>query len=237
MTSIAKLPGVGPALAQILTDHGCATIEAVAGKSPQELSNIPRIGKLRAAKLSAEAKKAHGETSPKQGKPARRANGVAPAMPNGAAQEKPVDHAEADRLSSALAAAEAARRAAEAKAEKAVLKAKKSAKKAAALAEEFAAAKVKAKAKAKRVKAKAKRAIEKEKAKAKAILEAKHNPKKEAPPKDSGKKDHGKKEASPKAPTKQAPTKKASAKKDAAKKSLAKKQPDPGVAVKPKKKK
>ncbi|KII13229.1 helix-hairpin-helix domain-containing protein [Phaeobacter sp. S60] len=227
MTSIAKLPGVGPALAQILTDHGCATIEAVAGKSPQELSNIPRIGKLRAAKLSAEAKKAHGETSPEQGKPARRANGVAPAMPNGAAQEKPVDHAEADRLSSALAAAEAARRAAEAKAEKAVLKAKKSAKKAAALAEEFAAAKVKAKAKAKRVKAKAKRAIEKEKAKAKAILEAKHNPKKEAPKKDSGKKD----------PSKKDPTKKASAKKDAAKKSLAKKQPDPGAAAKGKKKK
>ncbi|AHD09259.1 helix-hairpin-helix domain-containing protein [Phaeobacter gallaeciensis] len=232
MTSIAKLPGVGPALARILSENGYATIETVAGKSPQELSKIPRIGKLRAARLSAEAKKAHGETSPEQGKPARRANGDAPAMPNGAVQEKSVDRAEADKLSSALAAAEAARRAAEAKAEKAVLKAKKSAKKAAALAEEFAAAKVKAKAKAKRVKAKAKRAIEKEKAKAKAILEAKHNPKKEAPSKDSGKKDSGKKDASPKAPTK-----KASAKKDAAKKSVAKKQPDPGVAVKSKKKK
>ncbi|ATG43725.1 Helix-hairpin-helix domain protein [Phaeobacter piscinae] len=226
MTSIAKLPGVGPALARILSENGYATIEAVAGKSPEQLSQIPRIGKLRAARLSAEARKVQGEASPERGKPARRANGAAPTVQKGTAQEKPADRAEADKLSSALAAAEAARRAAEAKAEKAVLKAKKSARKAAALAEEFAAAKVKAKAKAKRVKAKAKRAIEKEKTKAKAILEAKHNPKKEAPKKDSGKKD----------PSKKDPTKKASAKKDGTKKPMAKKQGEPSVPAKGKKK-
>ncbi|UWR63074.1 hypothetical protein K4L02_09840 [Phaeobacter inhibens] len=227
MTSIAKLPGVGPALARILSENGYATIEAVAGKSPEELSKIPRIGKLRAARLSAEAQKAQAEASPERDKPARRANGAARTGPNGATPEQPADRAEADKLSSALAAAEAARRAAEAKAEKAVLKAKKSARKAAALAEEFAAAKVKAKAKAKRVKAKAKRAIEKEKAKAKAILEAKHNPKKEAPRKDSGKKDPSKKE----------PTKKVSAKKDGVKKPMTKKQGEPSVPAKGKKKK
>ncbi|GLO70084.1 hypothetical protein MACH17_16010 [Phaeobacter inhibens] len=227
MTSIAKLPGVGPALARILSENGYATIEAVARKSPEELSKIPRIGKLRAARLSAEAQKAQAEASPERDKPARRANGAVPTGPNGATPEQPVDRAEADKLSSALAAAEAARRAAEAKAEKAVLKAKKSARKAAALAEEFAAAKVKAKAKAKRVKAKAKRAIEKEKAKAKAILEAKHNPKKEAPKKDSGKKDPSRKE----------PTKKVSAKKDGVKKPIAKKQGERSVPAKGKKKK
>ncbi|WP_260104786.1 helix-hairpin-helix domain-containing protein [Phaeobacter inhibens] len=120
MTSIAKLPGVGPALARILSENGYATIEAMAGKSPEELSKIPRIGKLRAARLSVEAQKAQAEASPERGKPARRANGAAPTAPNGATPEQPADRAEADKLSSALAAAEAARRAAEAKAEKAV---------------------------------------------------------------------------------------------------------------------
>ncbi|MFV1492512.1 helix-hairpin-helix domain-containing protein [Phaeobacter sp. JH18-32] len=229
MTSIATLPGVGPALAQVLAQNGCATVEAVAGKTPEELSRIPRIGRLRAQKLVAEARKAQRVAKGAGTGPDHRANGATPATAarNGADTQT----GDAAQLSSALAAAEAARRAAEAKAERAVTKAKKAAKQAAALAEEFAAAKVKAKAKAKRVKAKAKRAIEKEKAKAKAILEAKNNPKK-----DGGKKDGAKKDAK-KEPAKKASARKETGKKEAGrKKASAKKLDDSAAAGKARKK-
>ena len=166
MTPIAKLNGVGPSLAEVLQANGLPSVEAVAAAKPDTLMQIPRIGRLRATKLIAEARKVAG--TPKTSKATAQGSDDTPVAANGSEAR-----ATKEQLSSALAAAEAARVAAEAKAAKAKAKAKKAAKQAETLAAEFAAAKEKAKAKAKKVKAKAKAAIEKEKAKAKAILDAK----------------------------------------------------------------
>ena len=57
MTPIVKLPGVGPALAKAMQDHGIRSVEDVAARSEAELTQVPRLGAARAASLKAAAQK------------------------------------------------------------------------------------------------------------------------------------------------------------------------------------
>ncbi|WOI34454.1 helix-hairpin-helix domain-containing protein [Tritonibacter scottomollicae] len=217
MTPILKLPGVGPALAKALQDHGVRSVEDLAAKPEAELAQVPGLGVSRVARLKSAATELAGSggTTPAARRTAKPAGKAAPAVRKprqvSPAKTKPatieaakgaatraaqavksgadtVDAQTREGVDRAVAAAEAARLAAEEKAAKAEAKAEKAAKKAKALMAEFAAAKEKAKSKAKKEKGKAKSEITKEKAKAKKILSEKSGDKKKKKDKDKGKK-------------------------------------------------
>ncbi len=160
MTPILKIPGVGPALAKALHEHGLKSAEDVKGKTPDELAKIPSIGANRSKRIIAAADLLLSHVVDAIAEPVKSVRD------------------ESITESSALKIAEAARVAAEKRAAKAEAKAAKSAKKADALAVACAKAKEKAKRKANKHKKKAKKAIAKEKLREKEILAIKSEKKK-----------------------------------------------------------
>ncbi|MCB1365795.1 MAG: helix-hairpin-helix domain-containing protein, partial [Rhodobacteraceae bacterium] len=56
MTSLDKVRGVGASLERALREHGIATAEDLAAKTPGDLALVPKIGSARAPALIASAR-------------------------------------------------------------------------------------------------------------------------------------------------------------------------------------
>ncbi|MFP3383186.1 MULTISPECIES: helix-hairpin-helix domain-containing protein [Tritonibacter] len=86
MTPILKLPGVGPALAKALQDHGVRSVEDLAAKPEAELAQVPGLGVSRVARLKSAATELAGSggatpaTQPAARRTAKPAGKAAPAV-------------------------------------------------------------------------------------------------------------------------------------------------------------